>query len=81
MDGDLVIVEPIAVPDVFVSGVLPKEELGNGMVRVTAYAIQQGPDGVRYAVIVSRHVVHESNMDRNLAYLSEDGRPVLRRVN
>jgi hypothetical protein len=81
MDGDLVIVEPIAVPDVFVSGVLPKEELGGGLVRVTAYAIQQGPDGVRYAVIVSRHVVCEADMERNIAALAGDGKPMLRAVN
>lgn len=81
MHRDLVVIEPIAVPDVFISGVLPKEDLGNGLVRVTAYAIQQGPDGVRYAVIVARTIVHEADMERNLAYLREDGRTLLRRVN
>lgn len=80
MDGDLIVVEPIAVPDVFVSGVLPKEELGGGLVRVTAYAIQRGPDGIRYAVIVSRHVVCETDMARNIADLSCET-PALRLVN
>jgi hypothetical protein len=81
MDGDLVVIEPIAVPDVFISGVFPKEDLGNGMVRVTAYTIQTGADGIRYAVIVARTVVHEADMERNLAFLSEDGKAILRRVN
>ena len=63
------IIEPIAVPDVYVSGVLPKEELGGGLVRVTAYAIQRCPDGTQCAVIVSRHVVCEADMMRNIASL------------
>lgn len=71
MDGDLVVIEPIAVPDVLISGVLPKEDLGNGMVRVTAYAIQRCPDGTRCAVIVSRHVVCEADMVRNLTMLAK----------
>jgi hypothetical protein len=66
------IIEPIAVPDVYVSGVLPKEELGGGLVRVTAYAIQRGPDGTQCAVIVSRHVVCEADMMRNIASLMLD---------
>lgn len=80
MDGDFPVIEPIAVPDVFVSGVFPKEDLGGGLIRVTAYAIQRGPDGIRYAVIVSRHVVCETDMARNIAELSCE-KPILRLVN
>lgn len=66
------VIEPIAVPDVFISGVLPKEDLGGGLVRVTAYSIQRMPDWTICKVIVSRHVVCESDMARNIAFLTQD---------
>jgi hypothetical protein len=77
MRRNLPVIEPIAVPDVFVSGVLPKEELGGGLVRVTAYAIQRCTDGTDCAVIVSRHVLCESDMARNIASLMEPERVLL----
>lgn len=66
---NLPIIEPIAVPDVYVSGVLPKEELGGGLIRVTAYAVQRCPDGTDCAVIVSRHIVCEADMAKSIATL------------
>ena len=70
LHGQLPVIEPIAVPDVFVSGILPREDLGGGLVRVTAYAIQRCPDGTMCKVIVSRHIVCEASMERSVALLS-----------
>ena len=64
------VIEPIAVPDVYVSGVLPKEILPGGLVRITAYAMQRSPDGTHCAVIVSRHICCESDMLKNMASLA-----------
>jgi hypothetical protein len=77
MRRNLPVIEPIAVPDVYVSGVLPKERLPGGMVRVTAYAIQRCPDGTECAVIVARHVLWEGDMERNIASLTEPDRVLL----
>lgn len=61
MRRNLPVIEPIAVPDTFVSGVLSVDDLGGDLFRVTAYAIQRCPDG-ECAVIVSRHVMHATTM-------------------
>jgi hypothetical protein len=77
MRRQLPVIEPIAVPDVFVSGVLPKEELGDGLIRVTAYAIQRCTDGTECAVIVSRHIICEATMAKSIASLMEPVRVLL----
>jgi hypothetical protein len=71
MRRNLPVIEPIAVPDVYVSGVFPKEHLAGGMVRVTAYAIQRCQDGTECAVIVARHVLWEGDMVESIANLME----------
>lgn len=51
----LPVIEPIAVPDVFISGVACCEPLGNDLFRLTHYAAQRCPEtGRDVAVIVSR---------------------------
>jgi hypothetical protein len=77
MRRHLPVIEPIAVPDVYVSGVLPKEELGGGLFRVTAYAIQRCSDGTDCAVIVSRHIVCADDMAESIASLMEPERVLL----
>jgi hypothetical protein len=77
MRRNLPVIEPIAVPDVYVSGILPKEELGGGLIRVTAYAIQRCTDGTDCAVIVSRHIVREADMATSVASLIEPVRVLL----
>jgi hypothetical protein len=77
MRRNLPVIEPIAVPDVYVSGVLPKEELGGGLFRVTAYAIQRCTDGTDCAVIVSRHIVCAIDMAESIASLMEPDRMLL----
>jgi len=75
MLGDAVkleIIEPIAVPDTFVSGVLSLEDLGSDLFRITAYAVQRCPhENKDYAVIVSRHVCTGMTIRRNAASLVE----------
>jgi hypothetical protein len=52
------VTEPIAVPDVFVSGVLSIEAIGGGCVRYTCYVNQTSPhDGTPERVICLRVVL------------------------
>ena len=60
---NLPVIEPIAVPDTYVSGVACVEDLGDDMFRITHYAVQRCPDGsTDYAVIVSRIIASASTI-------------------
>lgn len=57
MSANAPITEPLAVPDVFISGVLSIESIGGGCVRYTCYVNQISPhDGSPERVICLRVV-------------------------
>ncbi len=51
------LVEPIAVQDVYVSGVSEAEDISDGLLRLTFYANQRSVTGDRERVIVDRVVL------------------------
>jgi hypothetical protein len=65
-NGALPLVETIAVPDIFVSGLSSIEDIGGGMIRLTMYALQRNPitHGMERA-IVCKVVCHESIIAAN----------------
>ena len=72
-------VEPVAVPDVYISGVACVEPLGNGMYRITHYAVQH-VHGIQQdcAVIVSRLIASIDTMRAGRDYIfSEVDKPRL----
>lgn len=61
------LVEPIAVMDVFISGVASVEDIGDGMIRVVFYSKRKNcHDGAFERVIVASLVVSKDGYVRNM---------------
>lgn len=67
MDDELPMVEPIAVLDVFISGIAEPEELDDGMIRLVCYAKRRNPhDNTIERVIVANLVMSRETLVRNM---------------
>ena len=69
---NVTLIEPIAVPDIFVSGTAPVQDLGDGNVRLIVYAKQKSLfDGTDEHVVVGRLVMSMNTLADLSAVASE----------
>lgn len=67
MDSHLPLVEPIAVLDVFISGIAEAEELEDGMIRLICYSKRKNPhDCSLERVVVASIVMTKETLVRNI---------------
>lgn len=67
MDSHLPLVEPIAVLDVFISGIAEAEELEDGMIRLICYSKRKNPhDSSMERVVVASIVMTKETLVRNI---------------
>ena len=67
MDSHLPLVEPVAVLDVFISGIAEVEEMGDGMIRLVCYSKRKNPcDCSIERIIVASLVMTKETLVRNM---------------
>lgn len=67
MHSELPLVEPIAVQDIFISGIAEIEDIGDGMFRYVLYTVRTNPhDRTTERVVVASLVMTKESIARNL---------------